>query len=153
MKKVVFSLIGCSIAMVSYASMNPASNCNVKNLSVVVENDNNYMGRECLSFQQKKRSPSSQKIIIGKWNNKGTILCIYKQRGKYYVGRIDTKTKNIVELYHVVRVSARRYEDRGNGDMPERFDITSNGDMKCYIFDPEAPTGPSWVLWETWIRI
>ncbi len=94
----------------------------------------------------------NKKTIIGKWLNAGYPICIYKQRGKYYFGNI-TGDDDISEIYEITRVSSKRYENRDNGDMPERFEIMKNGDIKATVYNPDAPGGGAWVYMGTWLSL
>lgn len=94
-----------------------------------------------------------RKSIVGNWVSEESpdlSFCIYKKNGKYYAGKLDKDTYEISEMYRLVRVSSRRYEDRDNGDMPERFDIQPNGDMRTSTYNPDAPGGGAWVYMGTW---
>ncbi len=96
----------------------------------------------------------NKKTIIGEWLNAGYPICIYKQRGKYYLGQKNGEDENdIHEYYEITRVSSKRYENRDNGDMPERFDIMKNGDIKTTVYNPDAPGGGAWVYMGTWMSL
>lgn len=102
----------------------------------------------------KLEAEKNKKIVVGKWLNSGYRVCIYKQHGKFYLGTIKGDNNDeITELYEITRVSSRRYENRDNGDMPERFDILSNGDIRTTVYNPDAPGGGRWVYMGTWMSL
>lgn len=105
---------------------------------------------------QERIERQDQKTIIGNWQypNSDMVLtfCIYKEGERYYTGEIDRKTGEIKEQYEVVKISSRRYENRDNGDMPERFDILPNGDIRTRVYNPDVDGG-TWVDMGTWYAI
>jgi hypothetical protein len=147
MKRIVLTvLVGMSAECMYGKTSSSASTFKENTISIELLEKN-------IKSPQKGKSASQKKAIVGKWLNQGFIYCIYKQRNKYYIGMIDGNTDAISELYEVVRVSATRYENRDNGDMPERFNIQNNGDIMSYVYNPDAPSRNKWVYMGTWVRL
>ncbi len=139
--KNISSFATVSNGVITYNKKIPSSYSKAKQLSQQIE------------VKKKQEEIANRKTIVGEWLNAGAVLCIYKQRGKYYIGMVNGDNDEISELYEVVRVSSKRYENRDNGDMPERFNIIKNGDIESFAYNPDAPGGGRWVYMGTWMSL